>query len=154
MAVAAILLVGGANYRSLSWGAAIQNVSTLAKVLALVGLAAVIFLLADPGAGAFGDPVRLEPTGWSSFGVALIAVLWAYDGWADATYVAGEVRDPERALPRALVGGFAVVVFVYLLLNAAYLFASWSPPTRLPWCWEERERRLWRDWSSSPPSGP
>jgi amino acid transporter len=123
VAVAAILLVGGANYRSLSWGAAIQNVSTLAKVLALVGLAAVIFLLADPGAGAFGDPVRLEPTGWSSFGVALIAVLWAYDGWADATYVAGEVRDPERALPRALVGGFAVVVFVYLLLNAAYLFA-------------------------------
>jgi amino acid transporter len=122
IAVAAILMVGGANYRSLSWGAAIQNVSTVAKVLALVGLASVIFLLGDPEAGAFGDPVRLETARWGSFGVALIAVLWAYDGWADATYVAGEVRDPERSLPRALVGGFAVVVFVYLLLNAAYLF--------------------------------
>jgi amino acid transporter len=54
--------------------------------------------------------------------VALIAVLWAYDGWADATYVAGEVKDPGRSLPRALIGGFGVVVAVYLLLNGAYLW--------------------------------
>jgi amino acid transporter len=145
VAVAAILLVGGANYRSMAWGAAIQNLSTVAKVLALVGLSVLIFSMGDGSLGSFdwagaaageagqgggplggtdsaAGPDGFAPTSWTGFGVALIAVLWAYDGWADATYVAGEVRDPERSLPRALVGGFLVVAVVYLLLNAAYLF--------------------------------
>jgi amino acid transporter len=128
VAIAAILVVGGANYRSLLWGAAIQNLSTLAKVSALTGLALVVFALGDPALGSFGTAGAtpglsdLGPATLSGLGVALIAVLWAYDGWADATYVAGEVKDPERALPRALIGGFAVVVLVYLLLNAAYLY--------------------------------
>lgn len=140
IAILAILTVGAANYRSLGWGAAIQNLSTLAKVGALVALAFLIFLLGDPSQGAFGEggvtgaggegsglglppgAPSLGTPSWTGFGVALIAVLWAYDGWADATYVAGEVKDPERALPRALVGGFAAVVGVYLLLNGAYLY--------------------------------
>jgi amino acid transporter len=143
LAMAAIFLVGVANYRSVALGAAIQNLSTLAKVLALVGLAMAVFLLGDPAGGSFGEvaagvtgggattggattgggPIPSpRPTSWPSFGVALIAVLWAYDGWADATYIAGEVKDPERSLPRALIGGFGVIVGVYLLLNGAYLF--------------------------------
>jgi amino acid transporter len=128
LAVAVLLLVGGANYRSMALGAAIQNLSTFAKVVALVGLALAVFMLGDPSGGSFagltdqGSGSLLLPTSWSGFGVALIAVLWAYDGWADATYIAGEVRDPERALPRALIGGFGVIVGVYLLLNGAYLF--------------------------------
>jgi basic amino acid/polyamine antiporter, APA family len=125
VAILAIVLVGAANYRSVLLGAAIQNLSTVAKVAALVGLALVVFALGDPGGGAFapGPPTSPLPPGtWAGLGVALIAVLWTYDGWADATYVAGEVRDPERSLPRALVGGFGVVVAVYLLLNAAYLY--------------------------------
>jgi amino acid transporter len=126
IAIAAILVVGAANYRSIAWGAAIQNLSTAAKVVALVGLAMVVFVLGDPASGSFGPggtgAPHPPPTDWTGLGVALVAVLWAYDGWADATYVAGEVRDPERSLPRALIGGFAVVVVVYLLLNAAYLY--------------------------------
>lgn len=123
-AVLAILIVGAANYRSVLLGAAIQNLSTLAKVVALVGLGLLVFALGDPGQGGFGPAGSAGSSfhGWGSFGVALIAVLWAYDGWADATYVAGEVKDPERSLPRALIGGFGVVVLVYLLLNAAYLY--------------------------------
>jgi len=125
LAVSAILVVGAANYRSVALGAAIQNLSTLAKVLALVGLAVVVFALGDPRGGSFGEggaAGSLLPASWTGFGVALIAVLWAYDGWADATYIAGEVRDPERSLPRALIGGFGVIVGIYLLLNGAYLF--------------------------------
>ncbi len=136
VAILAVLTVGAANCRSVLLGAAIQNLSTLAKVVALVGLALVVFALGDPAGGSFAEGMAgsapgdrapgagspLLPGSWTGFGVALIAVLWAYDGWADATYIAGEVRDPERALPRALVGGFAVVAAVYLLLNAAYLY--------------------------------
>lgn len=123
VAMAAILVLGAANYRSLAWGAAIQNISTVAKVVALVGLALAVFALGDAGSGALAPSIDMAPGSWSGFGVALIAVLWAYDGWADATYIAGEVKDPERAMPRALIGGFLAVVAVYLLLNGAYLFA-------------------------------
>jgi amino acid transporter len=128
VAILAILVVGAANYRSVILGAAIQNLSTLAKVLALVALALAVFLLGDPSGGSFAGMFSGEAAGassafsWTGFGVALIAVLWAYDGWADATYIAGEVKDPGRSLPRALIGGFGVIVAVYLLLNVAYLY--------------------------------
>src|SRR5207302_877665 len=52
------------------------------------------------------------------FGLALVAVLWAYDGWGDLSFVGGEVRDPERNLPRALVMGTAAIIAIYLLVNA------------------------------------
>jgi amino acid transporter len=56
------------------------------------------------------------------FGLALVSVLWAYDGWADLSFVSGEVKDPERTLPRALVLGTLGVVVIYLAANAAYLY--------------------------------
>jgi amino acid transporter len=56
------------------------------------------------------------------FGLALISVLWAYDGWADVSFVGGEVRDPQRNLPRALILGTVSVVGIYLLVNLAYLY--------------------------------
>lgn len=129
LAAGAILVVGAANYRSMAWGAGIQNLSTAAKVLALGGLAGVIYALGDPALGSFGGAgIGSEtPVGLSGLGVVLVSVLWAYDGWADATYVAGEVRDPGRSVPRALVGGFLMVVAVYLALNAAYLFVLTLP---------------------------
>jgi amino acid transporter len=130
IAAGVIVLLATANYRSMAWGVAIQNVSTAAKVLALLGLAMAVFALGDGsggsllgGAGPSGEIAAATNLTWAGFGTALIAVLWAYDGWADATYVAGEVKDPGKALPRALIGGFLTVVVVYLLLNAAYLYA-------------------------------
>jgi amino acid transporter len=55
------------------------------------------------------------------FGLALVSVLWAYDGWADLAFISGEVKDPERNLPRALILGTVAVVAIYLLANVAYL---------------------------------
>lgn len=118
-----ILVLAAANYRSLGWGAWVQNVSTVAKVAALLVLAGAIFLFGDPGAGAFADSLALSPLTWGGFGIALLAVMWTYDGWIDATYVAEEVRDPGRTLPRALAGGVLTVIAVYLVVNAAYLLA-------------------------------
>ena len=123
VAVALILLVGAANYRSVRLGAAIQNASTVAKVLAILLVAAALFALGQVGDGVLGEPIDLAPRSWGGVGVALVAALFAYDGWVAATLIAGEVRDPGRALPRALATGTAVIVATYLIINAAYLFA-------------------------------
>ncbi|MEJ2185719.1 MAG: amino acid permease, partial [Gemmatimonadota bacterium] len=122
-AAIAIVAVGLANIRSVMWGAAIENTTTAAKVVALAGLAVAAFVLGNGHAGALATPgTSLGAVSWGAVGVTLIAVLWAYDGWADLTFMAGEVRDPGRTLPRALVGGTVIVVAVYVLVNAAYLF--------------------------------
>ncbi len=122
VAAGAILTLATANILSVKWGALVQNASTLAKAVTLVGLAAAAFLLGDGGAGAFASPVEWSPTTWGGFGIALVAVMWAYDGWADLTFMAGEVKDPARVLPRALLGGTAAVIAIYLAVNAAYLY--------------------------------
>jgi len=118
-----IVLVSAANYRSVKLGAVIQNLSTSAKVLAIVGLSAAIFLLAP---GGIHNPLHTESMGvanWPGIGIGLVAALWAYDGWENLTALSGEVRNPQRNLPLALIGGTVVVIVVYLLINAAYLRA-------------------------------
>lgn len=122
-AVAVILLVAAANYRSLRLGALIQNASTVAKVGALLILSGVIFAFGDGSAGALGDPLDMRVTDVGGFGVGLIAALFAFDGWQAATFMGGEIRDPGRALPRALVGATLVIIVVYLVANAAYMYA-------------------------------
>jgi amino acid transporter len=123
----AIVAVGLLNMRSVRWTAWLENSTAGAKVVAMIvvaGLALVVALLGDgvvggPLAGAAAAP--LPAPHWTGLGVALVAALWAYDGWADLTFMAGEVRDPARTLPRALTSGVLVVVAVYLVVNAAYL---------------------------------
>jgi basic amino acid/polyamine antiporter, APA family len=120
VAAGLIVLLGAAQYRSVRFGAAIQNVSTAAKVLAIVALILAAFAAGGTsGAWAPGGP--LHPVTLGGFGLGVVSVLWAYNGWQDVTCLSGEVRDPRRALPRALVGGTFTVALIYLLLNAAYL---------------------------------
>jgi len=119
VAAFAVILVTTWNYRSVRYGAMVQNLSTTAKVLAILALAAAAFLIDAGGAEIASAPVTL-PT-WNGFGLAIVAVLWAYNGWQELTYVAGEVRDPGRTLPRALIYGTLGVMAVYLAANAAYL---------------------------------
>lgn len=123
LAAVLIILVAAANYRSVKLGAAIQNLSAGAKILAIVGLSVAIFACA-PGGQA--NPFRAEPMGtanWSGIGIGLIAALWAYDGCENLTALSGEVKNPQRNLPIALIGGILIVVAAYLLINAAYLRA-------------------------------
>ena len=122
VAALAIVVLAVANIRSLRWGAVVQNASTAAKIAALLALALLAFVLGDPSEGALGRPIGLSPTTWGGFGIALVAVMWAYDGWADLTFLGGEVRDPARVLPRALLGGTATIIGIYLVVNAAYLY--------------------------------
>jgi basic amino acid/polyamine antiporter, APA family len=124
LAAGVILTLAAANYRSIAWAAGLQNVSTAAKVAALAGVSALLFAFgggAGGGALAQGGGAAVDVR-WAALGVALISVMWTFDGWADLTYVAGEVRDPARALPRALIGGSIAVALIYLAVNAAFLY--------------------------------
>ena len=124
VAVIAIFVAGLGNIRGVQVGAWLTGLSTIGKCAALVGLTAASFALGGRAGGSidhFADP---SPVGAGLFGLALISVLWAYDGFADVSFAAGEVTDPQRTLPRAIVLGTIVIVSIYLLANAAYLYVS------------------------------
>jgi amino acid transporter len=121
VAAAAVTLVAAWNYRSMRFGAAVQNLSSAAKVLAILGLTAAAFLSGHAGEGARLEFGEIAPASWTGFGLGVVTVMWAYNGWQDATYVGGEVSDPGRNLPRALTFGTLIVTGVYLAVNAAYL---------------------------------
>jgi APA family basic amino acid/polyamine antiporter len=122
LAVATILLLSAINYFGVRPGAIVQNVFTVLKLVALGGLVAAGLTLAR------GSEAAAIPTGPHSLtgliaavGAALIPVLFAYGGWQSTNFVAEELRDPERTLPRALILGVTTVVTVYLLVNVVYL---------------------------------
>ena len=124
--IAAATIVGAAlvNIRGVRLGAALAGVSSAAKFGALAVLVAMSFLLGTGGATVshFTEPGGVVAPGL--FGLALISVLWAYDGFADVSFAAGEVTDPQRTLPRAIIGGTVAIVAIYLAANCAYLFLT------------------------------
>jgi amino acid transporter len=122
IAAGAILATATLNYVGLRWAAAVVNLTSAAKFGALVLIFLGAFLLGGQ-AGSFGHFVEVGgPVQATSFGLALVAVLWAYDGFADLARVGGEVRDPERNLPRGLILGTLSIIGIYLAANVAYLY--------------------------------
>ena len=122
LAAVAILVTATFNLVGVRWGALVTNLTTLAKYGGLLFIIALALTLGLPGTGGHFTPA--VPPGSISiapFGLALVAVLWAYDGWADLSYAAGEVKDPQRNLPRALIIGTLLVIAIYVLANVAYL---------------------------------
>jgi amino acid transporter len=116
-----IVLVAAVNYRGIQLGALIQNASTFFKVAALVLLIVLGFALPhDPAPAVSAAPAEPSLAPLAGFGIALVAILWAYDGWADLSFVGGEVKDPQRVLPRALLLGTGTVVVLYLAAIAVY----------------------------------
>lgn len=122
LAAGLVVLVGYVNYRGIERGAWVQNVSTVLKVGALaamvvLGLSALGDPATAPAAARSGPPLSLL----SAFGLAMVPIMWSYDGWSDVGYVSGEVKDPQRVLPRALLFGAAVVALLYVAVTVAYL---------------------------------
>ena len=122
VAAAAIALTATFNILGVRWGATVINVTTLAK---FGGLAFIVFLalaIGWPQTGGHFTPLVPEGSVQAgAFGLALVSVLWAYDGWADVTYVAGEVTEPRKNLPRAIIGGTLAVMAIYVLANIGYM---------------------------------
>jgi amino acid transporter len=121
LGAAFIALVATVNCLGIHRGALVQNLSTAFKVCALAALIACGFALGRPeeAAESFTASALVPP---SAFLLAMVAIMWAYDGWADLSFVGGEVREPQRALPRALFIGTATVVVLYIAANIVYLY--------------------------------
>jgi APA family basic amino acid/polyamine antiporter len=120
-----IVLLAAVNYLGVRWGAVFQNFLTTIKFAALFGIGAVVFLFAQGSLAHFTAPVPRHSGGGSlgGFGLALVATLWAYKGFETSTFNAGETKNPAKNLPFGILAGSAAVVFLYLLANAAYLYA-------------------------------
>src|SRR6266513_1238512 len=120
VAAGAIVVTATLNYVGVRWSSLILNLTTATKYGALALLVALAFVV---GQGDFAHFTQVGGTPTAGlFGLSLASALWAYDGWGDLSFVGGEVRDPERNLPRALMFGTAAVIAIYLLVNAAYLY--------------------------------
>ena len=118
------------NVVGLRWGALLQNLSTWTKFAAM---SAFVLLGLAVGKGSWSHFKPSGPGGLtmglgpgqliSALGIGLIAVFWAYDGWVYITWVAGEVKDPRRNVPRAMVLGILAVAAIYLAMNVTYVYA-------------------------------
>lgn len=116
-----IVIVAAVNYHGIRKGAILQNLSTAFKVAALAALVVLGFALGQ-GQGVGPTLAQRADVSISPFLLAMVSILWAYDGWADLAFVGGEVKDPQRTLPRALFLGTGIVVVLYLSANLVYLY--------------------------------
>jgi APA family basic amino acid/polyamine antiporter len=125
VSVALILILAMVNYTGVKKGAFLMNVFTSIKFVALIGICVVVFIFAKGSTGNFlsaASGVRPGGNALGSFGVAMVAVLWAYKGWETSTYSAGEIKNPQKKLPLGLFIGSAAVIFLYIMANLAYLY--------------------------------
>src|SRR3954469_6665128 len=138
VAIGAIAAVTMINSAAVSFGGRILSVLTSMKVVLIAGLGAAAFLFgrgdwahfAQSGLSGSCEGVSSAARGGAAgFGAAMMAALWAYNGWNEMTYVAGEVKDPQRILPRALIGGLGIVALLYVFINTSYFYVL--PPDQI-----------------------
>jgi amino acid transporter len=121
VAAGAIVVIGVINYIGVRRAAAVMTVATIAKYVAVMALGALAFTVSSGGAShfipAWGSGLHL-----SLLATALIPVMWTYDGWADLSFMGGEVKNPQRTLPLALILGTLGVMLVYLVVNFGFMY--------------------------------
>ena len=127
VAIAAIALFAVVNCLTVVVGGRVQTALTMLKI---AGIGLVVFGIAFLSRTAdwahLAPPSSGDGGGAAAFGLAMLAALWAYDGWNNMPMAAGEVKDPGRNVPRALIGGMVAVMVIYCAANLAYFYA-------LPW---------------------
>ena len=124
LAIFAVLgLLGAVNYMGVRFGGLISNLSTFAKVAALLGLVILAVIV-----GGSAEHFTLASTSaremnlFGALGFAMVGILFSYNGWYNTNNVAGEVKDPRRVLPLAIIIGLSLCMLVYLAVNWAYLY--------------------------------
>jgi basic amino acid/polyamine antiporter, APA family len=124
LAVAVIAVFAAINCAGVMFGGRVQSFLTALKVVAVLAVAAGVFLFGGTrSVENLAAPAGSGSGGLTGLGAAMFAALWAYSGWQYLPMAAGEVREPQHNLPRAIVGGTLLVLVLYLAINAAYLYA-------------------------------
>lgn len=125
VAVAVILGLSAINCMTVAFGGKVQSLLTVLKVAGLVVLVVGVFFFAPSAnwSNLATPSGTAEWTGLSVFGVAMLAALWGYDGWNNMPMAAGEVKNPGRNIPFALIVGMLIVMAIYCLTNLAYFYA-------------------------------
>lgn len=127
IAIVAMLFLIAMNVLGSKTGGIIQTLATIGKLVPLFGIIAV-GLMHDGGGVVRLVPITVMDHPFAtSLGSALIGIMFAYDGWINVGAIAGEMKNPGKDLPKAIVGGLSLVMGVYLLINVAYLFAMTAP---------------------------
>jgi APA family basic amino acid/polyamine antiporter len=125
LAIALIMALAGLNYFGVKFGGAVQIFVTALKV-GLIGFVILAGILFGPRAGAAAT-APIVPLTLHGFIAALVAALWAYDGWNNVSMVSSEVKNPRRFLPLSLISGTLAVVFIYMAANFAYFHVLTGP---------------------------
>jgi APA family basic amino acid/polyamine antiporter len=125
VAIGVIALTAAINVRGTRESATVQNWTTALKVGALLVMGVGLIAFGHPPRDAATTiwPSSVTPSLLTGFGMAMIGVLWAYEGWQYVTFSAGETRDPQRTFPRAITAATAALVVTYLLASYGYIAA-------------------------------
>jgi basic amino acid/polyamine antiporter, APA family len=125
LALSMIIFLTWLNIRGISYAGRLNNIVTGAKILGILLLiTAGVFYAGEPTGMLQGNNsfhILTGPALFSGFFGALLSALWAYDGWANITFVTGEIKNPERNLPFAIIGGVGIAMLLYVLLNYIYM---------------------------------
>ncbi len=121
LAMGVILGLALMNAAGVGLSGKVQVVSTFAKVGLIAAIVVAAFVWGEGDAGHYRQTIPAA-AGAAGFVAALVAALWAYEGWADVSYVASEVKNPQRNLPRSLILGSLLIIAVYLITNLAYFY--------------------------------
>ena len=128
LAVATIAFLTWVNYLGIKKGGILNNIVTSAKILGILLLIiAGLLFKSNAVLSHVHQTLVLPPTGFALFSAffgAMLSALWAYDGWANITYVTGEIKNPKRNVPLAIIGGVGIAMLLYVLLNFAYMQAA------------------------------
>jgi APA family basic amino acid/polyamine antiporter len=131
LSILVILVFTLIHARGIKVGAKVQNFLTLLKIALIVGLIILGFSLGrgDLGHFAQGGGFKFDFGGWKTVGLSLMWIMFAYSGWNASAYIGSEIKDPRKNLPRSLILGTGIVLALYLLLNAFYVYAV--PPEKM-----------------------
>lgn len=124
LSVSVILIFTLIHYTGIKYGARIQNVLTILKILLIVILLTAGFASGKGDFSNFSDggsvPRGLD--GWKTMGLSLMWIMFAYSGWNASTYLGAEIRNPGKTLPRSLIYGTAIVTILYIGINVLYIY--------------------------------
>jgi APA family basic amino acid/polyamine antiporter len=126
VAILVTLLLTGVNYIGVFFGGIVQTIITYIKIISIVALSTLLFVFANGSLSnvytGFAIPSETQASFFSLIGLALAGAFWAYDGWNNVTFVSGEIKNPQRNVPKALLYGTFITMIVYVLINVAYLY--------------------------------